>query len=134
MTSGERLLLNISPHDAEDLDGLLEEFDPQPRRPYGGEAFPDCSPVPPDAKTLARTDAVHVGLRVRDDMDVTETALRVAAFAIERDVDVVVFSDRDRSGFERFGMRVERIGGATEDERAACEEQLRQFWQIDLVI
>ena len=55
--------------------------------------------------------------------------MRLAAFAIERDVEIVVLSEADCSGFERFGFRVERIAGDTPEERAACEDQIRRFGQ-----
>jgi hypothetical protein len=29
---------------------------------------------------------------------------------------------------------VERIAGASEEARAACEDQLRRFWNLDLVL
>jgi hypothetical protein len=60
--------------------------------------------------------------------------MRLVAFALEKDVEIVVLSHVDHCGFERFGFRTERIAGATEAERAACEDQLRRFWNIDTVL
>jgi hypothetical protein len=60
--------------------------------------------------------------------------LRVAAFAIERNVEIVVLSETDYSGFERFGFRIERISGHCAETRAACEDQIRRFWNLDLVL
>ena len=46
----------------------------------------------------------------------------------------VVLSGSDRSGIERFGFRVDRISGDTAEERAACEDQIRLVWNLDLVL
>lgn len=61
-------------------------------------------------------------------------AMRYAALAIEKECDIVVITHRDRSGFERFGFRVERIAGETEEMRSACLDSLRQFWGFDIQI
>ncbi len=60
--------------------------------------------------------------------------MRLAAFAIERDVEIVVLNEADRSGLERFGFRIEQISGDNPEARAACEDQIRRFWNIDLVL
>ena len=124
----------IGPHDADDLDRLLAPFD---QRPGGGR---DVFPLPeavlmPDA-ALKRADSVCVGLRAAatDPADAADRAMRLAAFAIERDVEIVVLSETDRSGLERFGFRIERIAGDTPEARAACEDQIRRFWNLDLVL
>jgi hypothetical protein len=46
----------------------------------------------------------------------------------------VVLNETDRSGLERFGFRTERISGTTQEARAACEDQIRRFWNLDLVL
>ena len=53
---------------------------------------------------LRRGDAVCVGVRVATgDGGAVDRAMRLAAFGIERDVQIVVLSETDRSGLERFG-------------------------------
>ena len=127
------LLLRIGPHDTDDLDTLLAPFD---RRPDG--AGRDVFPLPdailmPEA-ALKRGDAVCVGsCGAQADATVTDRAMRVAAFAIERDVQVVVLTAADRCGFEPFGFRIERVAGDDPDARAACEDQIRRFWNLDLI-
>ena len=135
LTQWSAILSRIGPQDADDLDELLAPFD---RRP--GAAGRDIFPLPeavlmPQA-ALKRTDAVCIGLRAAAaDGTVPPTArCALAAFAIERDVEIMVLSETDYSGFERFGFRIERIAGDTAEARAACEDQIRRFWNLDLVL
>lgn len=124
----------IGPHDADDLDALLAPFD---RRPGGGrDLFPTPEAVLMPEAALKRADAVCVGLRAAatDPAEAADRAMRLAAFAMERDVEIVVLSEADRCGLERFGFRTERIAGDTPEARDACEDQLRRFWNLDLVL
>jgi hypothetical protein len=128
------LVSRIGPHDADDLDALLAPFDQ--RRGGGRDVFPAPEAVLMPNAALKRADAVCVGLRASttDASDAADRAMRLAAFAIERDVEIVVLSETDRSGLERFGFRIERIAGDTPEARAACEDQIRRFWNLDLVL
>ncbi len=82
-----------------------------------------------------RPSTVCVGVRVAAELpDAADRAMRLAAFMVERDVIVVILAETDVTGLERFGFRVERVSGATDAERAHCEEQIRRFWNIDLVL
>ncbi len=84
---------------------------------------------------LRPPDAVCVGVRMATgEGGVADSAMRLAAFGIERGVQIVVLCESDRSGFERFGFRVDRVAGETSEARAACEDQLRRFWNLDLVL
>jgi hypothetical protein len=134
-TQSMSILPRIGQHDADDLDALLLPYDPR-RTEHGEDVFPLPEAVLMPETALKRADAVCVGLFARpgEASDVVDRAMRLAAFATERDVDVVVLSETDRSGFERFGFRVERIAGTTPAERAACEDQVRRFWNLDLVL
>jgi hypothetical protein len=128
------LVSRISPHDADDLDDLLAPFD---RRQgiAGRDIFPLPEAVLRPHVVLKRNDAICVGLRAPAPNSVAfDRALRVAAFAIERDVQIVVLSEADYSGFERFGFRIERISGDSGEKREACEDQVRRFWNLDLVL
>ena len=122
----------IGPHDADDLDALLAPFDE--RRGGGRDVFPLPEAVLMPNAALKRVDAVCVGLRATDAGDAADRAMRLAAFAIERDVEIVVLSEADRCGLERFGFRTERVAGDTPEARAACEDQIRRFWNLDLVL
>jgi hypothetical protein len=134
-THWSSILPRIVRHDADDLDALLTPFDPRRTAP-GKDLFPLPEAVLAPGTALKRADAVCVGLRAPAGApgDVADRAMRLAAFAAERDVEVVILTESDRSGFERFGFRVERIAGETPAARAACEDQIRRFWNLDLVL
>ncbi|HLS58434.1 MAG TPA: hypothetical protein VK022_02290 [Paracoccaceae bacterium] len=101
----------------------------------GRDFFLPTDSVLMPAAPMVRPDAVAVGVRVTEPLpDLVDRALRLAAFALEKDVEIVVLSHVDESGFERFGFRVERIAGDTPEARAECEDQIRRFWNIDLVL
>jgi hypothetical protein len=127
-------LSRIVPHDADDLDPLLAGFAPAVKRP-GAEVFPQIGAVLMPESALVRRDTVAIGLRATAHLpDAADRAMRLAAFEAERDVEVIVLAEVDRTGLERFGFRTERIAGATPEARAACEDQVRRFWNIDLVL
>lgn len=128
------ILSRISRHEADDIDAVIAPFD---RRcePAGRDVFPPIAADLLPQAALKRTDAVCVGLRVpAEPADAPDRAMRLAAFAIERDVEIVVLAHGDISGLERFGFRTERIAGDTEADRARCEDQIRRFWGIELVL
>lgn len=134
-THWSSILPRIGPHDADDLDALLAPHDPRRSEP-GRDLFSLPEAVLMPTARLKRADAVCVGLRAPagDAADAADRAMRLAAFAAEHDVQIVVLAEADRSGFERFGFRVERIAGTNPEERAACEAQIRRFWNLDLVL
>ena len=120
-------LSRIGPHDSDDLDDLLAAFAPRQVTP-GRDVFPLPEAVLMPQTALKRADAVCVGVRASaDDAGASDRAMRLAAFAIERDVQIVVLSESDRSGLERFGFRVERVSGDSPEARAACEDQNPPF-------
>lgn len=134
-TDWNSILPRIGPHDAVDLDDMLSPHDPRSGDP-GRDIFPIPEAVLMPETEMKRSDAVCVGVlsRSADATDPVDRAMRLAAFAAERDVHVIILTDADRSGFERFGFRVERIAGDTPEERSGCEEQIRRFWNLDLVL
>ncbi len=128
------LLSRIVPQDAADIDDIVGPFDPR-RASEGSDVFPEIPSVLMPQSGMKRRDAVCIGLRAGEMLsDAADRAVRLAAFAIERDAEIVVLAEADASGLERFGFRVERIAGDTEAARAACEDQVRRFWNIDLVL
>ncbi|NBB71985.1 MAG: hypothetical protein GVY33_16940 [Alphaproteobacteria bacterium] len=128
------LLARIVADDADDLGGLTSAFDPR-YAPTGRDLMPEIDAVLMPQAALKRGDAVCIGLRVEGPLaDAADRAMRLAAFAAERDVEVVVLAHADHVGLERFGFRVERIVGATPEQRARCEAQIRRLWNIDLVL
>ena len=128
------ILSRICPHAAEDLDDLLLRFEATDA-PRGADLFPPIeAPLLPDIR-FKRPDAICVGLRVTDELaDAPDRAMRLAAMAIERDAEVIVLSQTDTSGLERFGFRVERIAPDHAAQDDAFLQQVRRFWQLDLVL
>lgn len=133
-TQWNSILSRIGRRDAEDIDDLLAPRDAHRVSP-GRDLFPLPEAVLMPGAEFKRPDAVAVGLHAGASApDVADRAMRVAAFAAERDVEIIVLTDADRCGFERFGFRVERVAGDTDAAREACEDQLRRFWNLDLVL
>ncbi len=80
-------------------------------------------------------DRVAIGVRVTKPVkDPIAIANRLIALATERGVTPVIFSSIASSGFERFGFRVEHLGGNSKAELEACEAELKQFWDIAVVV
>jgi hypothetical protein len=128
------LMSRIVPQDADDLDALAGAYDPRADR-EGRELLPPGEAVTRPETALKRADAVCVGLRVTAPLaDAADRALRLAAFAAERDVEIIVLAHAAHTGLERFGFRVERIVGDTPEDRARCEDQIRRLWNIELVL
>lgn len=76
-----------------------------------------------------------IGIReTHKEHDYPQIAARLISAAVERGVAPVILSSVDHSGFSRFGLRVERLSGDTEDERLACEQQITAFWNLAIVI
>ena len=134
MTTRLDALARITPIAPQDLDALLAPFD---RRagPPGQDLAPCPTPVRLPPAPLSRADAVAIGVHLTaPPPDPAALAFQLCAMAAEQDVEVVILCEADYSGLERFGLRTERIAGATEAERAACRDQLCQFWGIELVL
>ena len=128
------LLSRIVPQDADDLDGLTGPLDRR-HGAVGADVFPEIKALLQPQDGFRRADMVAVGLRVTARLtDACDRAMRLAAFAAEQDVEIIVLAHVDVTGLERFGFRIERVAGATAEERASCEQQIRAFWAIDLVL
>ncbi len=117
-----------------DLDDLVDT----PSHADRGTAAAKASAVwvPPSAKLWTLTDHAWstIGVRVsRPVEDPVVIALRLASAAVERHVVPIMMTPLARSGFERFGLRTERIGGRTDTERAAHEAELARFWGFAII-
>ena len=85
-----------------------------------------------DPKQSARSS---IGVRVREYRDDnTAAAVKLAAAALERNIVPVILTTLAETGFERFGFRVERLVDGAPEEVARCEEELKQFWNMAIVI
>lgn len=138
--SGERwakIIGRITAAVPHDLDGLIH-------RPAAGGAPPSAPPgtapsgrPAPSSSLWGFTDAGigRVGVRVTTPPDdPAGLAFRLAAVASERRVEPVILTTLDRSGFEAFGFRVERLCGTSPEARAEEEAELARFWDFAIVL
>jgi hypothetical protein len=91
----------------------------------------------PSAQLWARGEPLvsYIGIRVQSPLaDCTHAAMRLAGAALERRVVPVILTTLPSSGFERFGFRVERVGGTTQQEIERAEQQLARFWNLVIII
>lgn len=116
--------------------------------PVDLDPTPDNSATPPGARLetgigVALSPALWprdqdwacLGIRVTEPVaDVTTLARKLAATAAERGILPVILTSLDQSGFERFGFRVERLSGASEEARRADEAELMGFWNFALIL
>ena len=134
-TRWEAVLARLTRHEPLDLDDLLRPLDPRAGGERGRDHLPAGVGLTPFAPQFKEEGGVAVGVRLREPPeDPAGLAGQLAAFGLERGVEVVVLSHPDYSGLERFGFRTERVVGATEAERAACERQLAAFWNLEVII
>ena len=125
------IVSRICPHEADDIDYLVASFDPRAAA-TGADVFPEVAAVLMPEVGFKRVDAICVGFRLATELaDAPDRALRLAAMALERDVEIIVLSEIDLSGLERFGFRTERISSCRAD---AFLDQVRRFWSLDLVL
>jgi len=124
----------ITPLTPVSLDAALENLDPRLGKP-GSFEFPTGAGEPEIVTPFADPERVAIGVRITEaTKDRVQLAMKLAQMAAEKDADPIVLSYVDMTGLERFGFRVERIAGATDEERAVAEAQIIKFWNIVLVI
>lgn len=128
------VLARITKTDADPIDVIAGSFDNR-RNPIGSTIFPEgMGPLMPNLAFRAE-DTACIGVRILEARaDVADVAAHLATLALEKSVEIIILNHMPYSGLERFGFRCERIVGNTSEERAACEEQIVRFWNIDIVI
>jgi hypothetical protein len=128
-----KTLANITPHQPVDLDAALGLDGAEPSNTIRRAAMPL---YPPTTLWQQPDDSVtYIGIRVDGPIDAPEhLAARLCAAAIERQVIPVFLSTQASCDMLRFGFRVEMICGQTEAIRAEQEAQIRQMWNLALVI
>ncbi len=103
---------------------LARQFPPQAALPHAHCLWP-----------LRDAGRACIGVRVTAALaDTAGVAAHLVAMAAERAITPIILSQLSPSGFERYGFRVERLAGANEAERAACEAELTSLWDIALII
>jgi len=127
------IITKITPQSAEPLDDLLEDFDT--RRTSDGACILPGKDWYCNQGTFQDSSTVCIGVRVDgNNIDRTDLSMKLASIALEKEVVPIIFFRGDYSGLEKFGFRVEKIAGQTELEQQACEEQLKRFWNISVVV
>ena len=125
------MMSRITPHCADDVDDLTARFDHRAAT-RGKDVFPALEGAPLPQPNFKRGDAICVGFRVAGELpDAAERAMRLAALALERDVEIIILSEDGLAGFERFGFRVERVPAS--GQRDDWTQQVRRFWGLDHV-
>lgn len=124
----------ITPLKPRDLDGLIEEITPNDATPKG-LTFPVDAAAASSPMTFKDENTVCFGARItKDTQNKVALAMTLAQMATENGGFPIILSHLDVSGMEQYGFRVERIGGSTPEEIAACEAQVCAFWNIVMVI
>lgn len=129
------IVSRLSPNMPLDLDGEMEtEIAPinlgdTTARTKSQSSLPSTIFAKSDISTIA------LGIRVTEPVkDPATVALHLATLALERHVYPVILATVGYTGFEQFGFRVERIDRGNPDEAAAQEEELKQFWNMAIVV
>lgn len=125
----------MTPDQPENIDDLLHDIGPS--KPASGKTIWPVLRTPTGLKPAMEGSITGVvGVRVTEALNAArppEThAATLAALAMEHEAEIVILSHLPYSGYERFGFRVERISGETQEERAACEAQVIAFWDIQV--
>ncbi|WP_430449477.1 hypothetical protein [Rhodophyticola sp.] len=130
----EDVILRISKRDAVNIDDVAGPTDPR-RNPVGKGVFPDGIHTALAELPFKTEEMGAIGFRITEPRDdIPQAAFHLAMLAMEHEVDVIVLAHLDYCGLERFGFRCERITGDTPKARSDCEQQIRRFWNIDLVL
>ena len=129
----------LSPSEPIDLDQKIANLPSSASAKIGIVGFPLMSESTMVPSTVIwsfdNVDTVCLGIRVTQPIEnYARAAARLVAVAVERSVTPIILTSLPYSGFERFGFRVERLVGETNEELIASEEELKRFWRIDVVI
>lgn len=127
------ILGRIVPQSPANLDDLIAG---EPVTASWGRIRAPAAGIPPSAALWLRDPEgpSYVGIRIMEPLEAPEkAAMHLAAMAIERNVVPIILSRLDASGFERFGLRVERLP-ENDADAASAEEELRKFWDIAIII
>lgn len=137
MTHPERwlsVIAAITPQTPEDLDPLLEGLAGEAPQ-MGKLLFPQAAAEAAPVFAFDREETVTFAARITADTpNRLELAMNLAQMALEKGAEAIILSHVDDPGLDRFGFRVERVGGQTAEERTAAEAQLIRFWNIVFVI
>jgi hypothetical protein len=128
----QTILRNLSPEVPVELDLLVSDT------PVGvSHRDPDRSRFPPSEVLWEAADNApsFIGIRIRSSIAQAEQlAARLAAIALERQIEPVFLSYVPHCDMQRFGFRVEQLSGLPADIQADFETQLSRLWKFAIVI
>lgn len=128
------IICRITPALPSDIDDIVLKAMPTHTVP-GRDIFPATMNIALLRQEQTSESLVILGIRIKNSLeDPADLAMRLACLAIEKDVLIVVLNYLDYCGLERFGFRVERVSGQTEAEKIICEDDIRNFWNIAMII
>jgi hypothetical protein len=127
------ILGNLTRDAPQDIDPVL--FGEGPKKGRNLAFVEDRAEVSADLWSRADDDRSYIGIRVTGPVaDQHAVAADLAAVAVERQIIPVFLSWVGACGMQRFGFRVELIGGADETEMQACEEQVSRMWNLAIIV
>lgn len=128
------VISRITRSDAQNVDDIAGAWDPR-CNPTGRAIFPEGASLAPEGMPFKSEAMSAIGFRMTEPRkDIIQVAMQLATLAMENEVEVVIFNHLDYCGLERFGFRCERITGDSADAIELCEEQVRRYWNIDLIL
>lgn len=131
------LIARLSAPEPVDLDATVFRGQEIGSRAAGQWRLDQPEAVPPSALLWEKEtqDVSFIGVMVKTPLaDPTEVALRLASAAVERGVTPIILTELADCGFERFGFRIERTVADSEEERATLLQEIRQFWDLAIII
>ena len=128
------VITRINPRAPIQLDDVLMPLDPRSTK-SGTYTFPAHVTETPVVTPFLRETTICLGARITEKTtNRLALAMKLAQMAADKDAMPIIISHVEYSGLERFGFRVERVAGETEEERAAAEQQIIDFWNILMVV
>jgi hypothetical protein len=129
-----KIICRITPALPSDIDDIVHASVPTHTAP-GTDVFPSVMNTALRGPEQNSESPVIIGVRIKSTLeDTADLAMRLACLAMEKDVMIVILSYLDYCGLERFGFRVERVSGQTEAEQRICEDDIRSFWGVAMII
>ena len=128
------VLARLGRERAVNLDVEIGRFDPDAAAEPGRVVFPEPANPVVIPEVSHKRPAIGVVVSSKSAAEDAALAGHLAALAIERECEVIILTEDPLSGFERFGFRTERIAGESDAEKAACLEQIRSFWGLEIVL
>lgn len=129
------MLSRLSSQSPQDLDTDLFVTSDGPVGSILDMGDTQVAPISPALWQRSQEAMSYIGIRETHALDdYTQVTARLISAAIERGVAPIILTTLGRSGFTRFGLRVERLSGETEDARAVCEAQIKSLWNLAIII